>query len=260
MTISSLLSGTSSSLLGSSSGSSTASQASTSSITSTAASTVSPFLAQAEQRIQSDAAVTTAQISKFGMLKSALTSGQLAAKAMTTLTSATKPADVTTALGNFFNTFNASVSAANSAATATGSSSQSARATLLVRDLKTALSADPASSAALKKLGLTIQTNGSLVQDAKKFAASLASDPSGTLAAMAKIGSKVDSVSSKELATGGTVGAALATLNAKNTSLTAQQTALQALNQAMAASAATSSTSTQSSTGVAAYQSTMNGF
>ena len=223
MTISSLLSGTSSSLLGSSSGSSTASQASTSSTTSTAASTVSPFLAQAEQRIQSDAAVTTA-------------------------------------LGNFFNTFNASVSAANSAATATGSSSQSARATLLVRDLKSALSADPASSAALKKLGLTIQTNGSLVQDAKKFAASLASDPSGTLAAMAKIGSKVDSVSSKELATGGTVGAALATLNAKNTSLTAQQTALQALNQAMAASAAASSTSTQSSTGVAAYQSTMNGF
>ena len=37
----------------------------------------------------------------------------------------------------------------------------------------------------MKKLGLTIQTNGSLVQDAKKFAASLASDPSGTLAAMA---------------------------------------------------------------------------
>jgi len=258
MTIGSLLSGTSSSLLGSSSGSSTTSKASTSSTASTAASTVSPFLAQAEQRIQSDAAVTTAQISKFGLLQSALSGGQVAAKAMTTLTSATKPADVTTALGNFFNTFNASVGAANTAATATSSSSQSARATL--RDLKSALSSDPTTVAAMKKLGLTLQTNGSLVQDAKKFASSLASDPSGTLAAMAKIGGKVDSVTSRELGTGGTVAAALATLNAKNTSLTSQQTALQALNQAMTASAAASSTSTQSSTGVAAYQSTMNGF
>ena len=258
MTISSLLSGTSSSLLGSS----TASQASTAS---TAASTVSPFLAQAEQRIQSDAAVTTAQISKFGLVKSALSSGQVAAQAMTALTSATKPADVTTALGNFFNTFNASVSAAHMAAAATGSGSQSARATLLVQDLKSALSSNPAISGDLKKLGLMIQKDGSLLQDAKKFAASLASDPSGTLAAMAAIGKQVNTVSSKELGSSGTVGTALATLNAKSTSLTAQQTALQALNQAMSATTATtaSSTSTQSSlsgTGVAAYQSTMNGF
>ena len=263
MNISSLLSGTTSSLLGSGT---TASQATA------ATSSVSPFLAQAEKRIQADADVTTAQISKFGLVKSALSDGQVAAKAMTTLSSATTAADATSALGNFFNTFNASVSAANAASTATGTGSESERAKRLVQDLKSALSSDPAIADDMKKLGLTIQPDGSLVQDPKKFAASLDGDPSGTLAAMAKVGSKVDSVSSNELSASGTVGSALATLNSQSTSLTAEQSALKALDQAMAAVSApdpftatdtSSQTSTSSSlfgSGLAAYQSNMTGF
>src|ERR1035437_715556 len=101
MNISSLLNGTTPSLVGSVTPASQATAAS---------SNVPPFLAQAEQRIQADANVPTAQISKFGLVKSALSDGQAAAKAMTTLSSTTSAADATTALGNFFNTLNASVS------------------------------------------------------------------------------------------------------------------------------------------------------
>ncbi len=262
MNISSLLSGTNSSLSGSGT---TASQATA------ATNTVSPFLVQAESRIQTDADVTTAQISKFGLVKSALSDGQVAAKAMSTLASSTSAADATTAFGNFFNTFNASISAGNAASTATGSSSESERAKRLVQDLKSALSSDPAISDDMKKLGLTIQPDGSLLQDAKKFAASLAADPSGTLAAMAKVGSKVDAVTNNELSSTGAVGAALATLNAKSTTFTAEQSALKALDQAMAAISAVdpftatdnSSQTTPSSSlfgsGLAAYQSNMTG-
>jgi len=263
MNISSLLSGATSSLLGSGT---TASQATA------ATSSVSPFLAQAEKRIQADADVTTAQISKFGLVKSALSDGQVAAKAMSSLSSTSTAADATSALGNFFNTFNASVSAANAASTATGTGSESERAKRLVLDLKSALSSDPAIADDMKKLGLTIQPDGSLVQDPKKFAASFAADPSGTVAAMAKVGSKVDSVSSNELSSSGTVGSALATLNVQSTSLAAEQSALKALDQAMAAVSAAdpftaTDTSSQSSTssslfgsGLAAYQSNMTGF
>lgn len=260
MNISSLLSGTSASLLGSGTAASQASAA---------VGSASPFLAQAEQRIQADADVTSAQISKFGLVKSALSDGQVAAKAMEALSSTSTPADVTTALGNFFKTFNASVSSATAAATATGTGSESQRGSRLVHDLKSALSADPAMTDGMHKLGLTIQSDGSLVQDAKKFAAALAADPGGTLAAMAKIGSKVDSVTANELATGGAVGAALATLNAQSTSLKAQQTALRALDQSMAAvsaanpfaatdgSSQSSASASTFSPGLAAYQSNM---
>jgi len=263
MNISSLLSGTTSSLIG---GGTTASQA-------TAASGgASPFLAQAEQRIQANADVTTAQISKFGLVKSALSDGQTAAKALTTLPSTATAADATTALGNFFNTFNASVSAANAASTATGSGSEAERAKRLVQDLKSALSTDPAIADDMKKLGLTIQSDGSLVQGPKTFAAAMAADPSGTLAAMAKLGSKVNSVATNELDSNGAVGAALQALNAQNTSLTAIQSALKALDQTMATISAedpftaTDTTSQSSPTaslfgsGLSAYQSNLTGF
>ncbi len=263
MNISSLLNGSASSLTGGSHASSQATATSNS---------ASPFLQQADSRVQAQVDVTTAQISKFGLVKSALADGQVAANAMTTLSSATTPADATTALANFFNTFNASVSAANAAAVAVGPDSASQNAKRLVRDLKSALSSDPAIADAMKKLGLTLRSDGTLAQDPKKFADALAANPQGTLAAMAKIGSKVNSVNSSELDTTGAVGSALAALNAKSTTLTSEQKALKALEQSMAALSTSdpftnTDTSTQSSAptsfnnaGLAAYQSNMSSY
>jgi len=270
------LNGATASLLG---GATTASQATATS------SGVPAFLSTADQRIQTDLSVTTAQISNFGAIQSALSDNQAAAQAMTTLSSTVTSADATTALGNFFNTFNAAISAATTASAASGTGTAADRATGIVQDLKSALSSDPSIEDAMQKLGLTIQSDGSLAQNPQQFANSLAADPSGTLAAMALIGGKVDAVTGNELASGGAVSTALATLNAKSTTLTAEQSAVQSLEQTMAtvdasdpftstdsssslitaedpytstaATSASSLTSSVYSAGVAAYQSNM---
>jgi hypothetical protein len=201
----------------------------------TALSTAQPLLAKAAQRIQSALDASTAQLSKFGLLKSALADGQVAAQALTQLSSTSTPSAVTVALGTFFKTFNAAIGAATGAANSAVSSATSSSAKRVISDAKSALRSDPAVGDAMKKLGLTVQSDGSLLQDAKKFAASLASDPAGVLAALAVVGKKVDALNSRELATSGTVGAALTGIGQHNTALTAQQKALKAFEQAASA-------------------------
>jgi len=190
-----------------------------------------PLLAKAGQRIQSALDATSAQLSKFGLLKSALADGQVTALALTQLSSSARPEAVTTALGTFFKTFNAAISAATGAANSAASTSASSSARRVISDSKSALRSDPAVVDAMKKLGLTSQSDGSLVQDAKKFATSLANDPAGVRAALAAVGKKVEVLNSRELATSGTVGAALTGLNQQNTALTTQQKALKAFEQ-----------------------------
>jgi hypothetical protein len=208
---------------------------STSSAQASAVSTASTgVLGKAGQRIQSDVDATRAQLSKFGLLKSALADAQQSAKALSGLSAASTASEVTGAMGSFFKTFNTSVTAAITAATA-GSALSSSQARRVVQDLKAALRADPATSAAMKKLGLSVQSDGTLAQDAKQFASALAADAGGVRAAMALVGKKVDSVNGQELASNGRVGAALANLNQHSTVLTAQQSAMKSLQQAMAA-------------------------
>ena len=200
-----------------------------------AASTASPLLAKADRRIQTDADHTTAQLSQFGLLKSALADAQVAAQALSGLTAASTASDTTLALGSFFKRFNSSATAANTAAAASGSGAAAANAKRVVQDLKSALRSDPATQAAMKKLGLSVQGDGTLAQDAKQFANALQADPAAVRAAMALVGKKVDAVNSRELASNGSVGSALAGLNQHSTALTAQQKAMKSLQQAMAA-------------------------
>ncbi len=208
---------------------------STSAQATAATSASSPLLAKADKRIQTDVDSTTTQLSKFGLLKSALADGQAKAQALSGLTAASSESDTTLALGNFFKSYNSSVTAANAAASAGATGSAAGNAKRVVQDLKAALRADPATQAALKKLGLSVQSDGTLAQDAKQFASALRADPAGVRAALAMVGKKVDAVSSRELVSSGSVGAALAGLNQHSTVLTAQQKALKTLAQAMAA-------------------------
>lgn len=235
MNLSALLAGSNSTLTGS---------GSTSTQASAATGSTSPQLTQAQKRIQADVDSTAAQLSQFGLLKSALADAQTSAKALSGLAAAATPSDTTVALGNFFKTFNASVGAAHTAASAAASPSAASNARRVVQDLKAALRADPATDAALRKLGLSVQSDGTLQQDAHKFASALAADPAGVRAALAGVGKKVDAVNSQELASNGTVGAALSSLTQHSTALTAQQSALKSMQLAMAAYQANSTTTT----------------
>jgi hypothetical protein len=135
----------------------------------------------------------------------------------------------------------------------------------VIRETKSALTMNSAAQAAMKKLGLSVQSDGSLIQDAKKFAAALSSDPAGVRAAMVTLGKQVDSVASKELATDGAVSSAVSSLTQRSTTLAAQQKALKELEASRAASqtkSASSQTSTYSGlygSSISAYQSGLTG-
>jgi len=253
-----------STLLGTSPSSLSGSKTATSQAAS-AVSSVPPSLEKADRRIQSDVDATTAQLSSFGLLKSAISAGQTVAHALATLSTTAAANDITKAAGNFFNVFNATVTAAKNASTGSGTTSASQSATRIIRETKTALTSDPEAQAAMKKLGMSVQADGTLVHDAKKFAAALTNDPSGVRAALATIGKQVDSVATKELASVGTVGTALTSLTQRSTTLAAQQKALKALEASMVA-AQTKSASSQKATasgqfasGLAAYQTGFTG-
>lgn len=217
-----------------------------------------PF-AKLDKRLQADVDQTTAKLSKFGLLKSAVAGGQTAARALNTLPASASALDVTVATGNFFNAFNAAITAANvaakAAASSPGTTSASQSANRVINDLKRVLTGDPASQSAMKKLGLQVQRDGSLIHDPTKFAAALTTDPVGTRAALAAIGKKVDTVAGKELESSGTVEAEITSLNQHRLTLAAQQKAMKAL----VASMSTASGNGFSAGGLAAYQNNARG-
>jgi len=244
-------------LLGTNVTASTGGGTSSSQAAAVAATAVPQVLAKADQRIKADVASTTAQLSSYGLLKSAVSDSQVAAKALTNLTTTSSETEVTKATANLFNAFNATVVAAKATSTVSSSTPASQSAARISRDLKWAMSSGAATGDAMKMLGLKIQSDGTLVQDAKNFAASLKSDPVGVRAALATIGKQVDAVATKELESSGAVGSALASLNLHSTALATQQKALLKLEQAMAtgqgssiAGATTTSTANAGYTGL----------
>ncbi len=205
-----------------------------------ATSAVSQFLSQADQRILADMNATTAQLSSFGLLKSAVASGQTAAQALTALSANATATSVTKTAADFFNAFNAMVQSAQDTTAVPGSTQAAHSAARVSRDLKWALSSGGATGDAMRKLGFKLQADGSLTHDAQAFAAALNKDPAGVRAALATLGKQVASVAGKELATGGSVAASLASLTQHSTALTAQQQAILKLNQAMASGSTSS--------------------
>ena len=230
--------------------------AASSSKASSAVTAASQQFSKVDKRLQADVDTTTAKLSKFGLLKSAVASGQVVARALTSLPATASSAAVTTAMGNFFNAYNDAITAAKVAAAAPGSGGFSQSANSVVNDLKRGLSADPASQDALKKLGLSIQQDGSMGHDLKKFAAALTSDPVGTRAALATLGKKVDAVATQELASSGPVDAEISSLKQRNLTLAAQQKAMQALKDSIASTPS----SGFAGFGLAAYQTNSRGF
>ncbi len=196
--------------------------------------TVSQLLSKADQRIQADVRSTTAQLSAFGLLKSAVSGGQIAAQALTKLGAAASASTITKATADFFNAFNATVQSAQTTSAVPGSAQAAQSANRVNRDLKWALSSGGATGDAMRKLGFKLQPDGSLSHDPQAFAAALNKDPAGVRAALATLGNQVNAVTSKELATGGSVTTGLANLTQHSSALTAQQQAMLKFEQAMA--------------------------
>ena len=188
-----------------------------------------------QKRVQADADSTQTQLSAFGVLKSAVAQSQIAAQAAGKLGTTATANDLTKAMGDLFNAYNGTIAASATATRAvSASANESANAARVGKDYQRTLTA-PGASEALKKLGLSVKADGTLVQDAKKFAEAVKADPSGVRAALGKLAAGMNSAASKELDASGAVGGTLSRLNQRSTALTAQQKALSSAAQGLAA-------------------------
>lgn len=183
-------------------------------------------LQRAEARVQSQLDATSTQLSAFGKLKSAVSDAQLGARGLSSLSSTSTSTDIGNAVTKFLNTYNGAITTAAAAAALPGTSTESIAAGRAGTDMRRSLSASVATLDAMKKLGFSLQSNGTLTLDPTKFAAALKADPAGTRASLAKIGGQVDATAAKELADNGVVKNSMSSLNLRTTSLQAQQNTL----------------------------------
>ena len=216
---------------------------------------VASALLRANQRIQAQLDTTTAQLSSFGKLKSSVSDVQLAARSLSKFSASATSTDVKTAANQFVSTFNTAISTAKTAASAAGGTqAQATGASNVSSDLIRTVRASTATVDALKKLGITLKSDGTMALDATKFDAAQKADPASVKATLSKIGQLVDATATKELATSGNVNGSMDSLNQRSTALKAQQTSMQTIVQ-KAADQQNSSSTSNSSYGVAAYQS-----
>ena len=242
MAISSLASTYSSSLYGSSSEASAASNA------------VAQALTTADARVQEQQSQTTAQLSSFGLLQSALSEAQTSSQAMGNLSTSSSSSDVTNAMATFFNDYNSVITSAAKTAAMPGNTTAQQSATRVASDTKMALMCDPNAIDAMNTLGITIQSDGTMTQNASTFAAALKNNPSGAISAMATLGADINTAATNELGSSGAVKTAMTSLNSQSTVLATQVQALESLEPQLGVSdpllsAATTGSTSGTSTG-----------
>lgn len=197
---------------------------------------VSQAMLKAGARLQVQLDSTTAQLSSFGKLKSAVSDVQLAASALSAFTATTRAADVKTAAAKFIASFNAAVTTARSTAALPGNvSAESSSANRISRDMAKSIAPNTATMDALRKLGVKQLADGTLALDTAKFDAAQKADPASVRAALAKLGQQAEKTATKELASGGDVTNSVASLNQRSTSLKTQQSSMLAMAQKLAA-------------------------
>jgi flagellar capping protein FliD len=208
-------------------------------------------LQKAEQRIQSQVDVTTAQLSSFGQLKSSVASAQTAAHSLISLPATSTTTTVKTAANSFLTAFNTAMTTAKTTASVPGETAAAQSANRVARDFSRTVSDSTATIDSLKKIGFSLQSNGTLKLDATKFDAAQKADPANVRATLAKMGQQLDKTATQELATAGNVSTSMNALNQRAAVLQTQKDGLTALQN----STTTNSTAMYGSFGAATYQS-----
>ena len=222
---------------------------------------VASVLQKADKRIQEQRDLAAVQLSAFGKLKSSFSDVQASARALSDTKQTATNAGITKAANNFVKAFNNAAGAARSAAQ-NGAPAQGSRARAAQSDLARSISADATATAALKKIGITQQQDGTLAIDANKFQAALNANPEAVRSTLSTIGQQVDQTATRELASTGNIGRTVNSLDNRAKGLENQQADQQA--QAAAAQAVLSaqtvrlnnvvnSQNTNPTTGAAAY-------
>jgi hypothetical protein len=88
------------------------------------------------------------------------------------------------------------------------------------------MTADFSKVSALRQIGFTKASDGSLKLDTAKFEAAFKASPSGVQGTLAKLGQMVDKAASKELASDGRISSSMSALSSNSSLLRLQQSAL----------------------------------
>ncbi|HEY8904760.1 MAG TPA: flagellar filament capping protein FliD, partial [Rhodoferax sp.] len=194
----------------------------------------------ATTQLQMQLATATANLSTLGKFKASVTVAQASAKSLTTLTSSSTSDAVKKALTAFISDFNSML-----AATKTAASDTSGVGTLS-RGMTRAMTADFSRVDALRHMGFTKASDGTLKLDDAKFAAAFKNSSSSVQSPLAKLGQLVDKAATKELASDGRLSHSMSAFSSKSSTLQLQQSALLKAAQQYASFASSSTSSTLS--------------
>lgn len=211
-------------------------------------------LKKADQRIQAQVDKTTAQLSTFGKLQSAVSGTQTAARGLGILGSTSTAAAQKSAASDFTSAFNAALASAKTAAAQPGDTATGQSANRTSTNLLRAVGADSATVDALKKVGFSLNAGGSLALDTKQLDAAQKADPAGVRATLNTLGQQVFNAATQELAGNGNVGLSLSTLSQRSGILKSQQATLSALGQGASPTQSNTGFGSWANWGVSAYQ------
>ena len=198
-------------------------------------------LQKSSSKLQTLLDTATTSLSTLGKFKAAVSATQTAATRLSSMKDSATSEEVKKALSSFVSTFNAMVASTQSVAV--GSSGVER----ISRGMTRAMTTDFSKVDALRQMGFSKASDGSLKLDSTKLEAAFQASPSGVLGTMSKLGKLVDKVAAKELASGGSIGNSVNALSNKATVLQLQQNALLKAAQQYASFSQASASSTWSS-------------
>ncbi|MFZ2853924.1 MAG: flagellar filament capping protein FliD [Rhodocyclaceae bacterium] len=195
---------------------------------------VSAASRRSAQSLSQETESTKVRLSAYGQVKSAVAEVQTAAKGLQdskqlqTADSARKAAEAFVKAYNAENKTTTDVTRRKGSDGAAGALADDP----LARSASSGLQRTVRNSdAELKQAGITRQKDGTLAVDAKAFDAAYAKDASAVKGALGTIGTRVDSVATRQLSSAGTVGRTVDSLNSKVTNLENKQANQQANQQ-----------------------------
>lgn len=186
----------------------------------------------ANQRIGQQISSTNVQLSAFGQIKSSFADIQSAGKSLSAPGKSSTTEDITKAVQTFADAYDKATNVVNTALNGDGKSAGAlagdAHATLASFDLKTVVT-NGNNTADLKKIGISVNQNGTLSVDAKALQSAVQSNPGSVQDTLARVGAQAVQATQKELGGTGNVGGAVNTLNTRARNLGARAAAQQKL-------------------------------
>lgn len=204
----------------SSTGTSSTSSSLTAAQAAAAANPITASITKTTAKLQTQLDTATANLSTLGKFKASVSVVQASAKSLTSLKDSSTSDEVKKALTAFISDFNNMVTSTQTAAADTSG------VNTISRGMTRAMTADFSRVSALRQMGFTKASDGSLKLDTAKFEAAFKASPTGVQSTLSKLGQLVDKAATKELASDGRISSSMSALSSKSSTLQLQQSAL----------------------------------